>query len=54
MFVGEAIVFNRKRKISNKIESPFISFSRKDNKKYGEIVKLINLEKIVLEKKIIR
>ncbi|CAD8116282.1 unnamed protein product [Paramecium sonneborni] len=45
------------KKLPKKIElnnDPFSSFSSKDNKKFKEIMKLINIEQIVLEKKVNR
>ncbi|CAD8193920.1 unnamed protein product [Paramecium pentaurelia] len=45
------------KKLPKKIEltnDPFQNFSSKDNKKFKEIMKLINIEQIVLEKKINR
>ncbi|CAK59430.1 unnamed protein product (macronuclear) [Paramecium tetraurelia] len=45
------------KKLPKKIEltnDPFSSFSSKDNKKFKEIMKLINIEQIVLEKKLNR
>ncbi|CAD8199374.1 unnamed protein product [Paramecium octaurelia] len=45
------------KKLPKKVEltnDPFSSFSSKDNKKFKEIMKLINIEQIVLEKKVSR
>ncbi|CAD8151194.1 unnamed protein product [Paramecium octaurelia] len=47
-------IFKKKSKQITSVEDPFQSFSAKDNQKFKEILQLINVEKIVLEKNLSR
>ncbi|CAD8152906.1 unnamed protein product [Paramecium pentaurelia] len=47
-------IFKKKQKQNLSIEDPFQSFQNKDNEKFKEIIQLINIEKIILEKNLSR